>query len=221
MDSEVRGRAALLSIWAVLTLAGLGVDRLHQAQFPATSGPQRDRGDILLDVFGEFRTVLARFLWFKMDLFHEVLEDEGAKPGDEAAILPLLRMISLLDPSMTDAYDNMAWDLSMGHEKHQQALDLVDEGLRRNPKSFQLHFRRALIAYKDGLYPEAVASGKSAVEFATDEYDILNANRILYWSAKKLDDRQAMQQALDYLVSMRPAEDLWKSEQAALKAKAP
>lgn len=217
----MKARAWILAVWAALTLAGLGVDRLHQAQFPSSLGQQRDRGDIMLDVFGEFRTVLARFLWFKMDLFHEVLEGEGAKQGDEAAILPLLRMISLLDPSMTDAYDNMAWDLSQGHEKHQQALDLVDEGLRRNPKSFQLHFRRAMIAYKDGLYQEAVKSSQSAVEFASDEFDILNGNRILYWSAKKLDDRQAMRQALDFLISMRPGEALWRSELAALNAKKP
>lgn len=217
----MRGRAAVLAAWLVLTLAGLALDRMHQAQFPLSAGPERDRGDVLLDVFGEFRTVLARFLWFKMDLFHEVLEGEGAQVGEEAAVLPLLRMISLLDPSMTDAYDNMAWDLSQGHGKHKEALALVDEGLRRNPKSFQLHLRRALIAYKDELYKDAVVSGKAAAANAVDEFDILNANRILYWSAKKVDDREAMQQALDFLVSMRPNDGLWSSEQAALKARKP
>jgi tetratricopeptide (TPR) repeat protein len=213
----MKTRATIAVMWVVLILAGLAIERQHYAQFQAAGETaQRDRGDILLDVFGEFRTVLARYLWFKMDLFHEAIESEGA-PDKEAEILPLLRMISLLDPSMTDAYDNIAWDLSQTHQQHKQALEILDEGLRRNPQSFQLHFRGATICYKDKQYQAAVDRAKRSVELAQEEFDVLNSNRILFGSAREAGDREAMVQALDVLIKMRPTERHWQDERASCK----
>lgn len=203
----------IVALWAVLVMGGLALGGQYHRLAP--SAP-RQQADILLDVFGEFRTVLARYLWFKMDLFHEVLDDEGVEHSQQTEILPLLRMISLLDPSMTDSYDNIAWDLYKGHKQDKQALAILDEGLERNPQSFQLWFRRALITHQMKEYVPSVEAGKKAVEFAEDEFDILNANRILYWSAKETADKTAARAALDVLVKMRPQETMWQKERAKL-----
>ncbi len=202
-------RAKLLGLW--LLLVGAGVAMSGQYRQLAPTAP-RQQADILLDVFGEFRTVLARYLWFKMDLFHEVLDDEGVDHDKQIEILPLLRMISLLDPSMTDSYDNIAWDLYKGHRQDKQALAILDEGLERNPRSVQLWFRRALITHQMKEYRQSVEDAKKAVEYAQDEFDILNAHRMLYWSGKEIGDKAAMRVGIDKLIEMRPQELMWQRE---------
>ncbi len=205
-----------MAIWAVLLLGGVMVDRQHKSYLPSPSGVQRDRGDVLLDVFGEFRTILARYLWFKMDLFHETLEVQGKKANEETELLPLLRMVTLLDPTLVEAFDTIAWDLSKYHDKADEALLLLDEGIRYNPESFPLFFRRAMILYGLGRYKEAVEDGKHALLHSSEEFDKLNAGRILYWSANKAADREAMIQALDHLLALRPDDALWREQRAAL-----
>lgn len=213
----MKRRLSIAALWVLVLLGGVGLSYAHQNLGVEKPGTRR-QGDILLDVFGEFRTVMARYLWFKMDLFHEVLDDEGIRDTQQAEILPLLRMISLLDPSMTDAYDNIAWDLFKGHRQAGQALAILDEGLQQNEQSFQLHFRRSLICYQDGQFEQALASAKAAASCAKEEMDLLNGNRMLYWSAKKLHDRAAMLQALDRIQALRPQEKQWAFERAALEA---
>jgi tetratricopeptide (TPR) repeat protein len=153
-----------------------------------------------------------------MDLFHEMLDDEGVAPEQQTEVLPLLRMVSLLDPTMTDAHDIIAWDLYKGHGQTEQALKILDEALSRSEGSFSIHFRRALILYQTGRYDDALQSSKRALEFSKDEFDVLNANRMLYWSAKQVGDKVAMRRALGALRASRPDDELWKSEEAAMNA---
>ena len=196
----------LLAAWLVMVMFGAWISSAPTEGKAA----ERDRADVLLDVFGEFRTVLARYLWFKMDLFHEVLEDEGIDNAKQVEVLPLLRMISLLDPSMVDAYDNIAWDLYHGHRQTEQALQILEEGLAKNHNNFQLNFRYALILYKEKRMQEAMLYSQVAVSLAQDEFDILNANRLLYNSSKTLDAPDVERQALTNLLSLRPHEKLWQ-----------
>lgn len=195
----------LLAAWLVMVLFGASISSTSSDG----KAPARDRSDVLLDVFGEFRTVLARYLWFKMDLFHEVLDDEGVENSKQVEVLPLLRMISLLDPSMVDAYDNIAWDLYHGHRQTEQALEILEEGLAKNDNNFQLNFRYALILYKEKRMEEAMVYSQVAVSLAQDEFDKLNSNRLLYNSSKTLDALDVERQALNNLLSLRPNEKLW------------
>jgi tetratricopeptide (TPR) repeat protein len=206
-----------LALWLLLVLGGVGIERQHNANFAVLSGQQRERADVLLDVLGEFRTVMARYLWFKMDLFHEVLDDQGVASEQQTEVIPLLRMVSLLDPSMTDAFDIIAWDLYKGHRQTEQALKILDDGIARNQKSFTLYFRRALILYQAERYSEALPSALRAVELAQGEFDILNANRLLYWTASKTGDRELAIASLDVLLALRPQEKLWQTKRAELE----
>ena len=206
--------AWLVALWLVLLFAGMALNREHK-QLLSPSGPAtRDKGDILLDVFGEFRTVLARYLWFKTDLFHEALEVEGLQVEKQTELIPLMRMVSLLDPRMIEAYDSIAYDLSREHAA--QALQLLDEGVARNPASYQLVFRRALLRFQSSHYEAAIEDASQALSLSDAEFDQLNAARLLHWSAKKVGNREAMLVALERLLSLRPEEPLWRQERAAL-----
>lgn len=212
----MKGSVLVLAGWLALVLLGSAL-----GPTPSThqNVPRRERADVMLDLFGEFRTVLARYLWFKMDLFHEVLDDEGIDNSKQTEVLPLLRMISLLDPSMVDAYDNIGWDLYHGHQQTEQALGIINEGLSKNPRSFQLNFRKALIFYKEKRMKEALVASEAAVKFAVDEFDRLNSNRLMWRSARNLGEKDFERQALENLRALRPQEFQWEEELKRLEAR--
>jgi hypothetical protein len=212
----VKTYAPLLALYLLVMASGNWVSNLNETAFQSHR-QEREAGDIMLDVFGEFRTVMARYLWFKMDLFHEVLDDEGVAAEKQAEVMALLRMISLLDPSITEAYDMIAWDLYRGHGDIKGALAVLDEGIRRNPESVQLQFRRSMLSYTDKQYEVAEQAGLKASELATDEFDILNSTRLVYWSAKHLGHKDVMRAALARLSSLRPTDALWIREKAELE----
>ena len=205
----------LIGLWLVVVLSGVYLGDSNQTLF-RKADKDREAGDIMLDVFGEFRTMMARYLWVKMDLFHEVLDSQGVQSEKQAEVMPLLRMVSLLDPGITDAYDIIAWDLYKGHGRVDEALAVVDEGLRRNPESQQLAFRRAMLLYEDKQYEEAEKAGLRAEKLSTDEFDVLNSCRLVYWSAKKLGHKDVARTALTRLSSLRPTDQLWIREKAEL-----
>ncbi|MBS2035094.1 hypothetical protein JST97_08895 [bacterium] len=104
--------------------------------------------DLFLDLLGEGRTLVARVLWFKADLYHEQQDAAGVDAFQQKEVIPLLRMVTYLDPTFADAYDVIAYDLQEGYGQTRAAVDLVDEGLLYNPRSYALNFRRALLAEK-------------------------------------------------------------------------
>ena len=214
----MNAKVGLLAIWLSAILTGSALDLWHEEQFlpPPES---REIGDVLIDVVGEFKTVIARYLWFRMDLFHEVLDDQGVEASQQSEVLPLLRMVTLLDPSMTDSYDTIVWDLYKGQGQTETALQLLEEGLKRNPSSYQLNFRRGLIAFLEKDYRTALDQGLKALKLTDKEFEQLDCLRLIYWSAKELDDRETQKRALVDLLVLRPEDALWSREMKKLQAR--
>jgi tetratricopeptide (TPR) repeat protein len=209
-------KKAVLLLWLLVIVAGSKIDSWHEAQFlPPPS--QREAGDVLIDVLGEIKTVLARYLWFRMDLFHEVLDDQGVEATQQTEVLPLLRIITLLDPSMTDSYDQIVWDLYKGHGDVEKALELLEEGLKRNPNSYELTFRKGLIQFLEGQYPECQVTAAKALPLTTDKVQWADCLRLIYWSATKLHNLEVRRRALHDLLQLRPDDPLWKREKEKIE----
>ena len=158
-------KMALVGIWLLALIGGYALDGWHEENF-LPPPEERRRADVMIDVFGDVKTIMARYLWFKMDLFHEVLDEEGVAPERQAEVLPLLRMVTLLDPSMVDSYDQIAWDLFKGHGKTEEAVEMLEEGLKRNPRSWELWFRKAVIEHKTSDFKNAMPSAQNALKYA-------------------------------------------------------
>ena len=120
--------------------------------------------DLFWDLLGEGRTLLARLLWFQADLYHEQEGSTGLSVFKQKEVIPLLRMVTYLDPSFVDAYDVIAYDLEEGFGQTLQAIDLVEEGLVYNPQSYALNFRRALLAEKQRDSIGAMLYGQRAYD---------------------------------------------------------
>lgn len=202
---------SLLAVWLLAIILGAKLDPWHERQFlPPPESQTAD--DVLVDVFGEIKTVVARYLWFRMDMFHEALDDQKVAADKQKEVLPLLRMVTLLDPSMTDSYDQIVWDLYKGHHKVKEARELLLEGIRKNPKAWDLRFRSSLIEYLEKNYDRSLEDAALGLPYATEEFDRLNTLRLIYWSAKELKRTEIQRQALQDIVVLRPDDPIWKRE---------
>lgn len=210
-------KKTLLVGWLLTVAVGCGLDLWHAKQFLPPPESRRS-GDVLIDVVGEFKTVLARYLWFRMDLFHEVLDDQGVDPEKQKEVLPLLRMVTLLDPSMTDSYDQIVWDIYKGTGDYETAMSLLDEGLEKNPKSYELTFRKALLYYMEKRYSQVSEYAFRGLTLTKDEVQLADCLRLIYWSAKELGDKDTQSKALSDLLKLRPNDELWMREAKKMEA---
>jgi len=178
--------------------------------------------DVLLDVLGEGRTMLARYLWFKMDMMHEQQDDFSVATFKQKEVAPLLRMINYLDPYFTDAYDTLSYELYAGYGQVDKAIELVDEGLRYSPNSYELNFRRAFYAEKKKDYIAAFEYAKRALAADQDETRQLNALRTLYRAALNVRDPKTGVQVLDAmsgLIGKNPYPEQYAKWKKELEAK--
>jgi len=172
--------------------------------------------DVLLELMGEGRTMLARYLWFKMDLMHEQLDDNGVDNFRQKEVAPLLRMITYLDPTFVDAYDTLAYDLFKGHDKIAEAAELLEEGLRYSPNSYLLNFRRALFAERENDWTGSLDFAKRALvsdpdpNAEQDRLNKLNTLRIMYRAALHLNDAQLGVDVIDQITAMQDGANPYK-----------
>lgn len=206
-------KASWIVIFLLLASVALNLSltRLRHRDLPPA---QTGKNQALLELVGEGRLILGRYLWHKMDLFHEVLDEQGVRPEQQSEVLPLMRMVSLLDPSFVEAFDQIAYDIWKGHGLTEQALQILDEGLEKNPDSPALYFRKAHIFFMEADYREAVRYGNVAYAKSNDEFEQLNSLRLVLHSAEELEDVELQRRTLGLLLKLRP-EDPYFTEKMA------
>ena len=209
-------KKVLIGCWFLAVLMGTVSDFWYERHFlpPAET---RGRQSALIEVVGEFKTILARYLYYKMEIYHEVLEEQGMDKEKDAEVMPLLRMMTLLDPSMTDTYDQIVWDLYANQGDLETAREVLDEGIERNPKDYRLRFRRALIFYQEKQYKECKEAAIEAIALAPGPVTSADCLRLIYWSADHLKEREVQRRALHDLLKLRPNDKLWLREKQRLE----
>lgn len=115
--------------------------------------------DQILAVLGGFREITAGILWVKADSFFD--------QGNYDAILPLIRLVTMLDPNEIDVYATGMWHIGYNFTDEEQrsdrryipsALALGKEGCRHNPDTYELFFEEGWMWYHkiDDDYDNAV-----------------------------------------------------------------
>jgi tetratricopeptide (TPR) repeat protein len=97
-------------------------------------------GEFVLGAFTGFRQVIAGLLWVRSDsFFHQ---------GNYDAILPLIRMITWLDPNWLDVYATGGWHMMYNFTDTDQRSDrrylipglaLLNEGIANNPDVYDVY----------------------------------------------------------------------------------
>ncbi len=182
-DGKSRGLVIIL----VVLMVGMGfaqhrVDPMSAKLNNASSGGGNS-SELMVQLPGQFivasltgcKEVIAGMLWVRADeFFHS---------GQYQAIVPVVRLVTWLDPHQIDVYTTGAWHLDYNFVDDAQMSDkryipasigLLKEGIRNNPDVYDLyfdlawsHYNKKLMNYAEGLKYLKLASTKPAVDANT------------------------------------------------------
>ncbi len=155
--------------------------------------------DQLLFALIGFRELIAGILWVRADSFFDT--------GNYDAILPIVRMVTILDPHQLDVYATGMWHIGYNFTDEEQrsdrryipsALALGKEGAENNPQTYEMYFETGWMWYHkiDDYYDNAVTWFKQSHEKA----DILPARKnilsVALQRAGKVDEARDLYSSL-------------------------
>lgn len=166
--------ALLLFLFAVTSIAEQHAVRQRPAHFVA--------GEVssVYALAGEFRTVAANLLWIKADRYHHefITADPDWTKDDD--LLGLILLITKLDPRFTEAYASGAVMYAYGFKNPRRAVRFLDEGIRSNPGSSDLHETAAIIYARKLNDPEtALDHARSAYTLCKDSFKRRSLRRLV------------------------------------------
>lgn len=150
-----------------------------------TGGVSPDQ--LLLELFG-FREFLSGILWVRADAFFD--------DGNYDAVLPIIRLCTMLDPKNIDVYATGMWHIAYNFTDDEQrsdrrnvtpALALGREGAANNPQTYELYFEEGWLWFHkvDDDYDNAV----KWFGIANGKPDIIPARRNLLGHAYERDGK--------------------------------
>lgn len=124
--------------------------------------------DQLLLALAGFREMIAGILWVRADSFFD--------NGNYDAILPMIRLVTWLDPNQIDVFATGMWHIAYNFTDEEQrsdrryipsALALGKEGAKRNPNTYEMYFETGWLWYHkiDDDYFQAVKWFEKANEY--------------------------------------------------------
>jgi tetratricopeptide (TPR) repeat protein len=154
------GLLLLAAIIAVIPLNQMLI--AERATFSSQQGVYYDTPkQLLAGILGEFRATIADILWVKVDdYFHSSVTEEDherihpghkdwhpnpeaqhrAETNPNAEFMPLIRLVTWLDPGFMMAYQVGGWWLSNKLNKPDEAISLLKEAIRNNPQRFEGYY---------------------------------------------------------------------------------
>lgn len=179
---KVFGRLAL----ATLAICAVGADWHLSRECRETADKQAPAEvAVYANILGQFRSIAASFLWMKADTYHHEHIERNQNWAENTEIMPLLKMVTVLDPHFTQAYASAAWMLALYHNRPGPARAFLAEGIRNNPKSADLYQTMAVIAWRcDGNAESTIRYLRKAADCTGDAFEkraILNTVRSLQY----------------------------------------
>ena len=148
---------AYLSILAVIILlSGIVLDKYAEIDFENRNNTTSSNPSALLDILGELRYTAAALLWMKTDYYQHEYEYQGFDYRTNEPIMPLIRLVTILDPHFVQAYDFGAFHLAVNLKKREESIKFLQEGITNNPDAFELNWEFGFLLYYDKKYSEAL-----------------------------------------------------------------
>jgi hypothetical protein len=181
---------AQAAVNAALVYPKWSKDYAPKKNLAGSAGPALDPDQLLFALVG-FRELIAGILWVRADSFFD--------QGNYDAILPIVRMVTILDPHQLDVYATGMWHIGYNFTDEEQrsdrryipsALALGKEGSSNNRDTYEMFFETGWMWHHkiDDNYDRAVGWFSEAQERA----DMLPARKNLlgmaYQRAGRVDD---------------------------------
>ncbi len=174
--------AIALFLFLPIALLQSRIDPIYQKNYAPdkkslAEGSKNLPVEFALGAFTGFREAIAGMLWVRTDeFFHN---------GDYAAIMPLIRVITWLDPHQIDVYETGAWHMDYNFTDSQERSDrryiplslaLISEGISNNPDEPDLYSDKGFVHYfrKIGDYPQSADTFRDGWKVVTDASQDLN-----------------------------------------------
>ena len=170
----MKAKPTLVVLLAVMFLANVGMQLGYMRPYWKKNYAPKQAGiaeglspDQLLAAMSGFREMIAGILWVRADNFFDT--------GNYDAILPIIRLVTWLDPHQMDVYATGMWHIGYNFTDQDQrsdrrylpsALALGAEGAEKNSNSYEMFFETGWIWYHkiDDLNHKAVGWLQKAVE---------------------------------------------------------
>ncbi len=121
---------------------------------------------------GQVRGLLADFLWLRVDEYQHRRRIVGGDllRADDEALMPLVRLITWLNPHFIDAYALGGQWLAFHFDRPREATEFYEEGIRNNPRSFALLNGAAWVYWRfEQEYTTAAERADQASHVAPDD----------------------------------------------------
>lgn len=149
-------RKIFLAILILLVIIlGFRLDRYSEATFQARTA-NISASSAFLDIIGELRYTAAAVLWLKTDFYQHEYEGKKLDSRTNEPIMPLIRLVTLLDPHFVQAYDYGAFHLTVDLKRPAEGEKFLLEGLQYNPDSFALNWEYGFLKFYQEEYEEAL-----------------------------------------------------------------
>jgi tetratricopeptide (TPR) repeat protein len=152
-----------------ISLTGTGLNKGYLADL----GPSRTPSAVALShAAGEFRIAAANLLWLNVvDHYHHQYMKSGGDWSRNKDVLPLIRMIVILDPHFTQAYDVGSLILcQLG--RYQEASTFLKQGVKDNPTDWGMVYDQAMLyAWYKNDAQDALPYALKARDLAADPFD--------------------------------------------------
>jgi hypothetical protein len=136
---------------------------------------------------GEFRAVIANLLWIKVEKYHHEFIRTNSDYRADKDILPLIKVITDLDPSFVEAYLLGGWMLSMGLHREQEGILYLKEGIQNNPDSMALSEVLGTVYARKLNQPRAALPYlRRAYQLSADDWDRKRMRRLMR-SVREMD----------------------------------
>ncbi|MDQ7823414.1 MAG: tetratricopeptide repeat protein [Candidatus Eremiobacteraeota bacterium] len=146
--------AALIVLLVFCAVIGARLESMQLVQNRIQAGSSSTQ--MLLSLLGELRYTLAAFIWLKTEFYHHEYEFTQKDWRQNEPLMPLIRLVTLLDPHFVQAYDFGGYHLAVNLKKPDEALNFLHEGIEHNPQSFELLWETGYILYQEKKYREAI-----------------------------------------------------------------
>lgn len=169
---------AFLAVSAALLFAGLCVIENGVVRARPTQESQQPVSSVYM-LAGEFRTVFANLLWFKVDNYHHEFIAHDSDWRRNKDLISLLDLIVMLDPKFEQAWATAACIYANGYVDNEKALKYLRQGITNNPKSRELYELTAIM-YANRLHDpqRGLPYARLAVKYAEDEWYLRRAARL-------------------------------------------
>ncbi len=130
---------------------------------------------------GEFRVVFANLLWMKAEQYHHEYIERNGNWACNKELMGLIDLITALDPHFIEAYSAGVYIQADGYKNTRRALAYLSEGIRNNPRSWELHHLAAVL-YAGRMHDpkHALPYARLAVKYCTDNFYRRSVKRLLH-----------------------------------------